>query len=141
MRKRRRQWPKPPDDLDDWIHGDSWAPTVINNNINLPSHDEYYDINYPFYRTAFVLGHATCPKTEVLSKDENPLKVRSGVRKRQTKPVKLPSNALIMDSGANIHIINNASFLSCIKSCIGQFINTTSSRKKSVNNKASYVMC
>ena len=60
----------------------------------------------------------------------NPPKVRSVVRKPNPKPVRLPTNALILDSGANIHIINNPSFLSCIRSCIGQWINTTGSHKK-----------
>ena len=121
MRKRRRRKlkPKPPDDLDDWVHGNDWIPTVIINNINLPSYDEYYDNNYPFHRTAFVLGHRTCPSAGILSKDYGnpPQKVRSGVKKRQTKPVKLPSNALIMDSGANVHIINNPSFY-YVSSCV-----------------------
>ena len=36
--------------------------------------------------------------------------------------------ALILDSGANIHIFNNPSFLSGIVTCIGQYINTTGSR-------------
>ena len=51
--------------------------------------------------------------------------MRSAESKRKTKPARLPNNALILDSGANIHIINNPSFLSCIRSCIRQFINTT----------------
>ena len=88
MRKRRRRWLKSPDDLVDWEHDNDWIPTVITNNINLPLHDKYYDINYPFYKTAFVLGHTSCPSAEILSKAKiNPQKVRSGVRKRQTKPV------------------------------------------------------
>ena len=51
--------------------------------------------------------------------------LRSVVSKRKTKPARLPNNALISDSVANIHIINNANFLSCIRSCIGQWINIT----------------
>ena len=134
QRRRKRHWPTPPGDLDEWEQVEDWVPTEITNDIALPSHDEYYDINYPFYRTAFVLGHATSPNADILPGNEiNPPKVRSGVRTRQTKPTKpsrLPNNALILDSGANIHIINNPSFLSCIRSCIGQWINTTGSRKE-----------
>ena len=36
--------------------------------------------------------------------------------------------ALVLDSGANIHIFNNPSFLSGIITCLGQYINTTGSR-------------
>ena len=62
----------------------------------------------------------------------NTLKVRSVVRKPkpEPEPVRLPTNALILDSGANIHIINNTNFLSCFRACIGQWINTTGLRKK-----------
>jgi len=50
-----------------------------------------------------------------------PPKVRS-VKKPRTK------YELILDSGASIHIINNPNFLSCITSCIGQWIDTIGSR-------------
>ena len=61
-----------------------------------------------------------------------PLKVRSVVRepKLEPEPVWLPTNALILNSGANIHIINNPNFLSCTRACIGQWINTTGLYKK-----------
>ena len=36
-------------------------------------------------------------------------------------------SALILDSGANIHILNNMYFLACITSCLGQYINTAGS--------------
>ena len=99
----------------------------------LPYHlmTKNYDINYPHYRNAFVLGHTASPTADVLLMNElNPPKVRIIVRKSKPEPVRLPTNALILDSGANIHIINNPNFLSCIRSCIGQWINTTGSRKK-----------
>ena len=130
-RKQRRHRPVIPGNLDDWEQVEDWIPTEITNDIVLPSHDEYYDINYPFYRSAFVLGHAISPNTDILPGNElHHSKVRSAVSKRKTKPPRLLNNALILDSGANIHIINNPSFLSCIRSCIGQFINTTGSRKE-----------
>ena len=36
----------------------------------------------------------------------------------------------MLDSGANVHIINNPSFLSRIKTCVDQWISTTGSRTK-----------
>ena len=55
-----------------------------------------------------------------------PPNVRS-VRKPKVERARMPTNALILDSGANIHIINNPNFLSCITSYIGQWINTKGS--------------
>ena len=53
-------------------------PTDIVNDITLPSHDKYYDINYPFYREAFVLGHVASPLADILPMNEiHPPKVRS----------------------------------------------------------------
>ena len=88
MRRRRRRRPKPPDDLDGWEHGNDWIPTVITNDIKLPSHDEDEDINYPFYKTAFVLGHTSCPSADILSQAQiNPQKVRSGKGKKKKKEI------------------------------------------------------
>ena len=93
----------------------------------LPSHDNYYNINYLFYRDAFVLGHVTSALADVLPMNEiHPLKVRS-VRMPRTKSSWIPTKALILDSGVNIHIINNPNLLSCIRLYIGQYINTTGS--------------
>ena len=70
-------------ELNDWHHGDGWNPTDIVSNIALPAYDEYYDINYPFYRDAFVLGHVTSPNTNTLSMNEiSTPKVRSIKRKQ-----------------------------------------------------------
>ena len=56
-------------------------------------------------------------------------KVRSVKRKHHPSPRMAP-NVLMLDSGANVHIINNPSFLSRIKTCVDQWINTTGSRTK-----------
>ena len=110
--------------LNDWNHVENWTPTDIVNDITLPSHDKYYDINYPFYRDVFVLGHVTSPNANVLSMNEmNPPKIRS-VRKPKTEPASMPIKAIILDSGASIHIIDNPNFLSWVTFCIGQWINT-----------------
>ena len=48
------------------------------NDITLPAHDKYYDINYPFYRDAFVLGHVISPNNNILAMNEVTIpKVRS----------------------------------------------------------------
>ena len=52
------------------------------------------------------------------------------MRKLKPEPVWLQTNALILDSSANIHIIDNPNFLSCIRSCIDQWINATGSCSK-----------
>ena len=105
----------------------NWTPTDIVNAITLPSHDKHYDINYSFYRDAFVLGYVTSPKANVLLMNKvPPQKVRS-VKKPKKEPTRMPTQTLILDGGANIHIINNPNFLSCNVSCIGKWINTTGS--------------
>ena len=45
-----------PSELDNWYHVDNWIPTEIINDHSKPSYNEYYDINFPFYRDAFVLA-------------------------------------------------------------------------------------
>ena len=67
------------------------------------------------------------PLDDILPMNEvNPLKVRSGdspATKSRISPL-----ALVLDSGANIHIFNNPSFLSGIITCLCRYINTTGSR-------------
>lgn len=58
----------------------------------------------------------------------NSQKVRSGVVLATKSKHRILTQALILDSGANIHILNNPNFLSNIITCLGQFINTTGSR-------------
>ena len=125
-RRRCRQRHEFSSVLDDWDQVGDWTPTYIVNDITLPSHDEYYDIDYPYYRNALEVNHAASPNTDVhLMNEINPPKVRSKVRKPKTEPVRFPTKALFFDSGANIHIINNPNFLSCNRSYIDQWINTT----------------
>ena len=75
-----------------------------------------------------MLSHVASTIADILPIHEmHPSKVRS-VRMPKTKSSqKLSPNALILDSGANIHILNNPNFLSCITSCLGQYINITGS--------------
>ena len=58
----------------------------------------------------------------------NPLKVRSVVEPAlKSKQHKILTQALVLDSGANIHIFDNPNFLSDIITSIARAINATSS--------------
>lgn len=125
-RQRRRNWNCPPD-LEDWHHVENWIPTVLLNDHTKPSGDKCYNINFPYYRDAFVFGIVLTPVSpldDVLPMNEvNPPKVRIGGAPT-TKP-RLSPLALVFDSDANIYIFNNPSFLSGIITCLGRYINTT----------------
>ena len=65
--RRQRKWAP---ELNDWDEGCEWNPTDLVNDISLPAYDEYYDINYPFYKHAFVLGHVIAPNDNILAVNE-----------------------------------------------------------------------
>ena len=74
-----------------------------------------------------MLGHVISPNNNILAMNEvTTPKVRSVKRKHHPGP-RMAANVLMLNSGANIHIINNPLFLSCIKTCVDQWINTTGS--------------
>ena len=83
-----------------------------------------------FYCEAFVFSHMASPLADTfLMNDIHPPKVRSvGMPMTKFSSQRLLSHALILDSSANIHILNNPNFLSCITSCLDQYNNTRGSR-------------
>ena len=99
-------------DLEDWHHVENWIPTDLLNDHTKSSGDDYYDINFPYYFDAFVFGNVSTPVSpldDVLPMNEvNPPKVRSGGA--STTEPRISPLALVLDSGANIHIFNNPSF-------------------------------
>ena len=59
----------------------------------------------------------------------DPPKVRSRIALAlKSKQRAISTHALMLDSEANVHIFNNLSFLSCITTCLGKYVNTTGSR-------------
>ena len=70
------------------------------------------------------------PNDNILAMNEvDPPNVRSVKRKRHPDP-RMSPNVLMLDSRANVHIICIPSFLSRIKTCVDQWINTTGSQTK-----------
>ena len=69
-------------DLEDWDHVDNWIPPNVISDHTKHSGDEYYDINFPYYRHAFVFGSVASPVSpldDILPMNEiHPPKVRRG---------------------------------------------------------------
>ena len=82
-----------------------------------PSYNEYYNINFSSHRDAFVVGVVWTPASPLedllLLNEVNSLKVRSEVT-LALKPKGISTQALVLNSGANIYILNNPNYLSNI---------------------------
>ena len=118
-------------DLDVWEYIDNWTPADIINGHTLPSCNKHYDIKSPFYPDASVVDIESTPvsplKSILLLNEVNLSKVRSGVA-LAPKSKGFWDQDLVLNSGTNIHRLENPSCVTYIIIYLGQFINITMSR-------------